>query len=39
MKTDVNRDAFKVYLHTVGLYAVTIFSVNSDWSPMGLKLV
>jgi len=39
IKSDVNRDVIREYAPTVGLEAVSIFSVDDDWSALRLKLV
>jgi hypothetical protein len=38
IKTDINRDSIRMYAETLGLEAVAIFSVNSDWSALRLKV-
>ena len=37
MKADVNRDVIREYAPRVGLEAVAIFSVDSEWSALRLK--
>jgi hypothetical protein len=39
VKTDVNRDFIREHAQTIGLEAVSIFSVDPDWSALRLKLV
>jgi hypothetical protein len=38
IKTDINRDSIRTYAKTLGLETVAIFSVNSDWSALRLKI-
>ncbi|MDA4134487.1 MAG: DUF3052 family protein [Thaumarchaeota archaeon] len=38
VKTDINRDSIRTYAATLGLETVAIFSVNSDWSALRLKV-
>ena len=38
IKTDINRDSIRNYAATLGLETVAIFSVNSDWSALRLKI-
>ena len=38
IKTDINRDSIRTYAETLGLETVAIFSVNSDWSALRLKV-
>jgi len=38
IKADINRDSIRAYAATLGLEAVAIFSVNSDWSALRLKV-
>jgi hypothetical protein len=38
IKTDINRDLIRTYAATLGLETVAIFSVNSDWSALRLKV-
>jgi hypothetical protein len=38
IKTDINRDSIRTYAETLGLEAVAIFSVDSDWSALRLKV-
>lgn len=38
-KADINRDSIRTYAETLGLEAVAIFSVDSEWSALRLKVV
>jgi Protein of unknown function (DUF3052) len=38
IKTDINRDSIRTYAKTLGLETVAIFSVDSDWSALRLKV-
>ncbi|MHA2008923.1 MAG: DUF3052 family protein [Promethearchaeota archaeon] len=39
IKTDINRDIIWEYAQTLGLKAVSMISINKDWSSMRLKIV
>lgn len=38
VRTDINRDSIRTYAQTLGLEAVAIFSVDSHWSALRLKV-
>lgn len=38
LKSDINRDTIREYAATVDLTAVSLISVNDDWSALRLKL-
>ena len=39
LKSDINRDSIREYALTIGLGAVAIFSIDSDWSALRLKRI
>jgi len=39
VKTDINRDILRAYAKTLGLEAVTLISLDEDWSAMRFKVV
>jgi len=39
VKTDINRDTIWPYAHSIGLEAVSMISVDEDWSAMRLKAI
>jgi Protein of unknown function (DUF3052) len=38
-KTDINRDSLREYAATIGLKAVSLFAVDSEWSAMRFKRI